>query len=112
MIDVELEQPRDAWSDLAALDEQLLTLEAARSGKRRDFSPYIGRPLDWITDVLKVRTLWSKQQEMIDALETHDRVVFYGGVNLGKDYRDRKSTRLNSSHSQISYAVFCLEKKN
>src|SRR2546430_4677448 len=28
-------------------------------------------------------------------------------VNL----RDRKSTRLNSSHSQISYAVFCLKKK-
>src|SRR2546427_1658428 len=25
--------------------------------------------------------------------------------------RDRKSTRLNSSHSQISYAVFCLKKK-
>src|SRR2546430_12487556 len=30
------------------------------------------------------------------------------------EYRigDRKSTRLNSSHSQISYAVFCLKKKN
>src|SRR5256886_10484668 len=26
--------------------------------------------------------------------------------------RDRKSTRLNSRHSQISYAVFCLKKKN
>src|SRR2546428_3865305 len=26
--------------------------------------------------------------------------------------RDRKSTRLNSSHDQISYAVFCLKKKN
>src|SRR5688572_32174148 len=26
-------------------------------------------------------------------------------------HRDRKSTRLNSSHSQISYAVFCLKKK-
>src|SRR2546430_10695395 len=26
-------------------------------------------------------------------------------------YSDRKSTRLNSSHSQISYAVFCLKKK-
>ena len=25
---------------------------------------------------------------------------------------DRKSTRLNSSHDQISYAVFCLKKKN
>src|SRR2546430_5736009 len=27
-------------------------------------------------------------------------------------WADRKSTRLNSSHSQISYAVFCLKKKN
>src|SRR2546430_5411631 len=32
---------------------------------------------------------------------------------LYKNYNlDRKSTRLNSSHSQISYAVFCLKKKN
>src|SRR2546430_7485769 len=29
----------------------------------------------------------------------------------GRGQRDRKSTRLNSSHSQISYAVFCLKKK-
>src|SRR2546427_4891609 len=29
----------------------------------------------------------------------------------GGPSRDRKSTRLNSSHSQISYAVFCLKKK-
>src|SRR2546427_10582014 len=29
----------------------------------------------------------------------------------GTTLRDRKSTRLNSSHSQISYAVFCLKKK-
>src|SRR2546427_11448247 len=28
-----------------------------------------------------------------------------------RPWRDRKSTRLNSSHSQISYAVFCLKKK-
>src|SRR2546427_8820824 len=34
-----------------------------------------------------------------------------GEVLLGAE-RDRKSTRLNSSHSQISYAVFCLKKKN
>src|SRR2546430_4471422 len=33
-------------------------------------------------------------------------------VARGRDaIRDRKSTRLNSSHSQISYAVFCLKKK-
>src|SRR3989475_2520553 len=30
---------------------------------------------------------------------------------LGRRGADRKSTRLNSSHSQISYAVFCLKKK-
>src|SRR2546430_13138841 len=30
---------------------------------------------------------------------------------LRGELRDRKSTRLNSSHSQISYAVFCLKKK-
>src|SRR2546430_9674528 len=29
----------------------------------------------------------------------------------GNQHGDRKSTRLNSSHSQISYAVFCLKKK-
>src|SRR5690606_41263048 len=28
-----------------------------------------------------------------------------------RDHRDRKSTRLNSSHVKISYAVFCLKKK-
>src|SRR2546430_13311444 len=33
------------------------------------------------------------------------------GDELGHLDRDRKSTRLNSSHSQISYAVFCLKKK-
>src|SRR5256886_13739465 len=31
--------------------------------------------------------------------------------SLVEDQRDRKSTRLNSSHSQISYAVFCLKKR-
>src|SRR5688572_31515502 len=30
----------------------------------------------------------------------------------GGSVKDRKSTHLNSSHSQISYAVFCLKKKN
>src|SRR2546430_6630184 len=34
-----------------------------------------------------------------------------GAPTLGRSEEDRKSTRLNSSHSQISYAVFCLTKK-
>src|SRR2546430_8334337 len=39
--------------------------------------------------------------EVVDAQNT---------LNLARN-ADRKSTRLNSSHSQISYAVFCLKKK-
>src|SRR3712207_7004628 len=34
-----------------------------------------------------------------------------GGAALGRRRADRKSTRLNSSHANISYAVFCLKKK-
>src|ERR1035438_10679817 len=37
------------------------------------------------------------------------KVVLHG--KFSKDTRDRKSTRLNSSHLGISYAVFCLKKK-
>src|SRR5688572_32050073 len=37
------------------------------------------------------------------------RLQDYGGFS---DREDRKSTRLNSSHSQMSYVVFCLNKKN
>src|SRR3712207_7915998 len=33
------------------------------------------------------------------------------GIRGYKRWRDRKSTRLNSSHANISYAVFCLKKK-
>src|SRR2546421_5637232 len=39
--------------------------------------------------------------------DEHDAARAPGAV----DRRDRKSTRLNSSHDQISYAVFCLKKK-
>src|SRR2546427_8311139 len=51
-----------------------------------------------------------------------DRLMVAAGAHTGwntprerdaalKQFADRKSTRLNSSHSQISYAVFCLKKK-
>src|SRR2546430_13451273 len=55
---------------------------------------------------------------LVGGLAAHDLIDHHGGV--GGEHRqphavltqDRKSTRLNSSHSQISYAVFCLKKKN
>src|SRR5207249_7835497 len=42
------------------------------------------------------------------SLEDWDAVI---NTNLRAAFRDRKSTRLNSSHVSISYAVFCLKKK-
>src|SRR3712207_7239101 len=39
-------------------------------------------------------------------------VPVLGDLCSGGWRRDRKSTRLNSSHANISYAVFCLKKKN
>src|SRR2546430_6215413 len=50
-------------------------------------------------------SLWERRLSSM----THE-----GGITGGpaRPPSDRKSTRLNSSHSQISYAVFCLKKKN
>src|SRR2546429_3624785 len=48
------------------------------------------------------------------AFDTTNQVVGVniGGTASGLNVADRKSTRLNSSHGYISYAVFCLKKKN
>src|SRR2546430_6315441 len=47
--------------------------------------------------------------------ENQDVLLFVDNIfrftQAGSEVSDRKSTRLNSSHSQISYAVFCLKKK-
>src|SRR5439155_24442133 len=55
----------------------------------------------WIPAVLSEET---------DAL-THVGAQPAGGLSTNVGQRDRKSTRLNSSHVAISYAVFCLKKK-
>src|SRR2546421_6733694 len=49
----------------------------------------------------------SYQVSLEDALRNAGRMLKEGGAEAV----DRKSTRLNSSHDQISYAVFCLKKK-
>src|SRR5579859_8134124 len=48
--------------------------------------------------------VWLNGQKIADANDV-------AGTFATFEFKDRKSTRLNSSHSQISYAVFCLKKK-
>src|SRR5699024_12460667 len=63
---------------------------------------YNGQEYDWIFLDEATQFTWRSFQ-------------FLGGLLRGvNDFpkRDRKSTRLNSSHVSISYAVFCLKKKN
>src|SRR2546430_7514439 len=62
-------------------------------------------------------TLFRSVDDLADGIRvvaTHQdaagRTFFCAGESV-QVARDRKSTRLNSSHSQISYAVFCLKKK-
>src|SRR3712207_8896302 len=60
--------------------------------------------------VLAGRAEQVQLQALVDghAAEVHR----HRGRALGGGRADRKSTRLNSSHANISYAVFCLKKKN
>src|SRR5256886_11725234 len=61
--------------------------------------------------VVNFRNIFVNHPDLIEeVLVGHPRRYVKGRV-LRANRQDRKSTRLNSSHSQISYAVFCLKKK-
>src|SRR2546427_3958541 len=90
--------------------------EAPRSGS--GYEP--GRPSSWRRR-REVRggesssgvALGPEGQRIQDPTEQADQKVHHRQAETVGEFRrkDRKSTRLNSSHSQISYAVFCLKKK-
>src|SRR3712207_7055427 len=52
------------------------------------------------------------REELADTLADADLYLNLSNINNIPEAQDRKSTRLNSSHANISYAVFCLKKKN
>src|SRR3712207_8583786 len=68
-------------------------------------------PLGMTTRVLRLA-----HHEAFDGVALHDWLQLInksaGEMALQIFRQDRKSTRLNSSHANISYAVFCLKKKN
>src|SRR5688572_29747197 len=108
-------RPRSGFTSLSSEDRRALGKERlqrllviARALQSRPFAALVGHRLD------------DRQPR---AVAQPDLVGAHGqrrprGDDLGppsclggERLRDRKSTRLNSSHSQISYAVFCLKKK-
>src|SRR5947208_10799502 len=74
--------------------------ERRRAGMRYDFLVET-----YETERIKVLSVWSEFRD--EDLPVRPRA----GDPRGRSLRDRKSTRLNSSHQIISYAVFCLKKK-
>src|SRR3989442_11498573 len=60
----------------------------------------------------RTRELFRRRVERARHHEHDDRLALYLVRHADRDKGDRKSTRLNSSHVRISYAVFCLKKKN
>src|SRR5690606_41513541 len=82
-----------------------------RSLVHRDQSPVVGqRGVLHLGEVQQSRVV----DEYVQRTELARHAVDRGRpVLFGRDVEpDRKSTRLNSSHVKISYAVFCLKKKN
>src|SRR5438477_12706871 len=66
----------------------------------------------WDPRAHRQRRLWveiDQQYPLAESLEANAKIEGRGRL---PDPQDRKSTRLNSSHMSISYAVFCLKKKN
>src|SRR6266403_3583064 len=105
--------PDHNFNLLTPLPEKLLLLEATGVDAvlllpfTRDLS--LMTPRQFAHEILKKR---------LHAREVHEGYNFHfghkaaGNIHVLRDLgRDRKSTRLNSSHVEISYAVFCLKKK-
>src|SRR3989449_6684984 len=76
-----------------------------RRPPRSTLFPYttLFRSLAWAHDLRAPLDSTDGGQRTVDAS---------GALRWDRDWIDRKSTRLNSSHGYISYAVFCLKNKN
>src|SRR5690606_29147443 len=64
-------------------------------------------------DINDIIAVWIEEAAEFDSEEEFDQlnITFMRQKHHLADFVDRKSTRLNSSHVKISYAVFCLKKK-
>src|SRR5688572_32757957 len=104
LVDRDLRDRGDQRCDLGRQNAVLGERDAARPSGRR-----LAAPAGHLGDFLQ----HTPRPAIVAVREAISEWVHLRVVRQLVDHRfeDRKSTRLNSSHSQISYAVFCLKKK-
>src|SRR2546423_11572398 len=98
-------------SESPADEAAIQILVDAIVGSESELFPFRTRPNGWtrIFDLLPniIRHLhYGTEVEALVVVMDSDESIIHNNA------QDRKRTRLNSSHSQISYAVFCLKQKN
>src|SRR5437868_8218326 len=104
--------PQQDTFDLLA---RIYELDRAEYSKRRNFLVDVFSIAEYMQTPARKLSLGERMRcELAAALLHKPSVVFLDEPTIGLDViaKDRKSTRLNSSHVSISYAVFCLKKKN
>src|SRR2546430_16410987 len=108
------QQKRVELARALALDPVLLLLDEPTAGMNAEETEDMVRFILYVARVKRL-TVVLIEHDMGVVMDISDRVAV---LDFGKKIAegapaqvDRKSTRLNSSHSQISYAVFCLKKK-
>src|SRR5260221_7924019 len=86
-----------------------------RRPPRSTLFPYttLFRSIKWPNDIVfnEREQLAKLAGILVEARPQEGWAVIGIGINVAVELLDRKSTRLNSSHTVISYAVFCLKKK-
>src|SRR5687768_17705612 len=93
--------------------------------KKYNYTVKTGRPTEYTTELAiefcnrLIRSASVAEVCRADDMPDRSTIFLWKLQNKGGDFldlyeqaQDRKSTRLNSSHGYISYAVFCLKKKN
>src|SRR2546430_14944375 len=98
------------WCDDAAL-KMLFFFLMIRRPPRSTLFPYTTLFRSVLGDQMRYDEAFARVEEVLARHPDSAQALATKSGLLDATGRDRKSTRLNSSHSQISYAVFCLKKK-
>src|SRR5690606_39587752 len=109
--DIDVESPApDVWSARGEIPDRASRARAVHQG--RGEAELVVHCFEHFLDLASIGDI--TLESMGDSAAGPDRVDGLARshlISIEPDRQDRKSTRLNSSHVKISYAVFCLKKK-